>query len=58
MDILKIHRVAGEILEFIDCKEFEPQEKMAALKSASSVIEQVLAAESFVVMMANMLTKK
>lgn len=55
MDILKITEEAGQLLNFLNQRELRPDEKIAALDAAAGVIRGVLNAESFRVMMANLL---
>jgi len=56
MEIKKITNEAGELLDFLETRKLKPDEKIATLKSAAAIIENVLAAESVTHMLAKMLT--
>ena len=58
MDIKKISDAAGEILEFLKAKDLKADEKIAALRSAASTIESVVAGEVMTQMNLNFLTRK
>jgi hypothetical protein len=45
MELSKITQAAGDLLELLKHSKLKPDEKIAALKSAASIIENVLSAE-------------
>lgn len=57
MNLEKISKETQELIKYLENKNLKPQEKIAALRSTASLIENVLTMESLVVMWANALKK-
>lgn len=53
MDIKKINDEAGKLIEYLKQTDLESYEKIAALKSAASTIENVIACEIYIETMRN-----
>lgn len=55
MDIMKINNESGKLLEYLASRNLKPDEKIATLRSAADMIQQVLSCEMFTITMANIL---
>ena len=55
MDINKVSEVSAKVIKYLDESALKPDEKIAILKTAASTIENVLQAEAFSLIVANML---
>jgi len=55
MDIKKINVEAGKLIDFLNLSDLKSDEKIAALKTAASTIENVLNCEMITTMMSRTL---
>lgn len=51
MNLKTVDDGVGEVLEFLGDKGLKPEEKIAILRSSATLIENVIAAETMVVML-------
>jgi len=56
MDMKKISEEASSMITYLQDRELKPDEKIAVLRSTASIIENVLSAEMFSIMVAQVLT--
>ena len=57
MDMAEISNEAGKVIAYLATTDLKPDEKIAALETASWTIKSVLSAEMLKVMWANVLDK-